>query len=787
MLRNFFIVTLRSLKRNALYSTINIVGLSVGIVCSILILLWVQHETSYDSFHSKSDRLYQLWVNAEFDGRINSWRSVPLPTYQALKSANANIANTSVADWGGDHLLTVNEIRLTKQGYYVGEEFLEMFDFPIIQGQPDQVLDDPSSIVITEGLAKLLFPNQEAMGQLVKVDNEHSLKVSGILKDIPSNSSFEFDFLLPYGHWKRANEWVGENEQNWGNYSFQVFVELQDPTQFTETEGAISSLLTENGEDDMPRFLFLHPMPRWRLFSDFKDGKATSGMNDYVQLFSFIAVFILLMACINFMNLATARSEKRAREVGIRKSLGSFRSQLIGQFIGESVFIALIAMILALVAAELVLPAYNILVEKDLTIDYSSPEVWGYLIGIVLFTGIISGSYPALYLSSFSPSQTLKGTVVSGKGATTPRKVLVIAQFSFSILLMIATVVIYQQIELVKNRDLGYNQANLITIEITKELLDSYEPLKQELLQSGAVEAVTMSNSPITSIHSNNFLGWPGKPESLKVLFTTISAHYDYSETMGVKVLEGRDFSEEFATDTGAIVINKAALDLMKLENPIGTRLDLWGDTRTLIGVVDNVLMGSPYDAVKPMFMILNEEWISYITVRLKQGNATDRLASVQSIFEKYNPAYPFEFTFVDAEFQKKFVTIEMTRKLGFLFSLLAILITGLGLFGLASYMAEQRTKEIGIRKVMGASTFSLVLLMSKEFTRFVVISFILAAPTAWYLLDQYLDRYPIRVSIAWWIFPFVGLVALFFALAIVSNQARKVAQSNPVRALRNE
>lgn len=787
MLRNFLVVTLRSLKRNALYSTINIVGLSVGIVCSILILLWVRHETSYDTFYPKADRLYQLWVNAEFDNKVNSWRSVPLPTYEALKSANANIANTSVMNWGEKHLLTVGETRITKESYFVSEEFLEMFGFELESGDPATVLDEPDAIVLTRSLADILFPGQEAVGQFVKVNNAHTLKVTGILKDIPSNSSFQFDFLMTYKHWQNASEWVGNNRTNWGNYSFQVFVELYDPTRFEETQAAISGLLTENGEDDMPRFLFLHSALKWRLFSNFVNGKAESGMNDYVQLFSLIAVFILIMACINFMNLATARSEKRAREVGIRKSMGSQRSQLIAQFIGESLFISLIAMLIAILITELALPSYNLLVEKDLFIDYSSPVVWLLFIGIVIFTGIVSGSYPAFYLSSFNPVKTLKGSIVAGKGSTTPRKVLVVVQFTFSIFLMIATVVIYQQIELVKNREIGYNQSNLITVEITADLEKNYKALKQELLQSGAVESVTMSNSPITSIHSNNFLGWPGKPETEKVIFTTIAAEYDYTKTMGIKVLEGRDFSEEFSTDSNSILINKAALDLMKLEDPIGTQLDLWGGKRTLIGIVDNVLMGSPYDPIKPMFIILDPGWISVITVRLNPGTPTQRLETVTGIFEKYNPAYPFEFTFADADYQKKFVTINMTRKLGILFCVLAILITGLGLLGLASYTAEQKKKEIGIRKVLGASTANLVMLVSRDFAFFVIVSFMIAAPVAWFLLDQYLDRYAVRITIQWWIFPIVGIVALVFAISIVANLARKASQSNPASALRNE
>ncbi len=788
MIRNFLIVTLRNLKRNSLYSIINISGLAIGIVCSILILLWVADETSFDLFIPKHDKLHQVWVNAEFDNKINSWNSVPLPCYQSLKDRDSNIKNTTVMDWGGDHLLNVEEKRLIKRGYFVGSEFLEMFEFELVSGNAESVLDDPSSVVISEKLAQQLFGNQDPIGELIRVDDAHSLKVTGILKDVPNNSSFEFDYLMTYEQWEKASPWVIRNKTNWGNYSFQVFVELYEADKHDAAEMGIAELLTENGQEDMPRSLFLHPMPKWRLHSQFENGVALGGMSDYVSLFTFVAVFILFIACINFMNLATARSEKRAKEVGIRKSLGSQRITLIMQFIGESLIISLIAYGLAIVTAMLVLPGYNILVDKSLAIDFSSSVFWLFSAGVIILTGIISGSYPAFYLSSFKPVATLKGSIKIGKGATTPRKFLVVFQFGFSILLMITVVVIYQQIELVQNREVGYNQDNLISISMTDDLEDNYEVLKQDLLQSGAVSHVTRSNSTITQINSNNFLGWPGKPETQKVIFVTIAAGYDYSQTMGIKMLHGRDFSKDFSTDTSAIIINKAALDLMGLEDPIGTQLDLWGDKRTLIGVMDNALMGSPYSEIRPLFMVFDTNWINSISVKLNPGNSLSAtLASVGEVFNKHNPAYPFEYDFADVEFDKKFATIQMTKKLSLLFSFLAIFITGLGLFGLASFTAEQRTKEIGIRKVLGASVGNLVMLMSKDFSRLVIVSFVLAAPLAWYLLDGYLDRYKIRIDIQWWIFPLVGLVALGFAMAIVSNQANKAAKTNPVKSLRSE
>jgi ABC-type antimicrobial peptide transport system permease subunit len=788
MFKNYLTITVRNLFKNGFYSFINIAGLAIGITCSILILLWVADETSFDKFHPKADRLYQVWVNATFNGQINSWTSVPLPTYEAMKTADSNIKRTVVTDWGGDHLVTVGENRFIKKAYWASEEFLEMFEFPLISGDASQVMTDPRSIVISQSMAKALFADEDPINKTIRVDNEYELKVTGILKDVPSNSSFEFDFLMPWKFREQENAWVRENTTRWGNYSFQVFVELNDPANHLAVENQIKNILQEHGETENKPELFLYPLLRWRLHGSFENGVETGGMNDYVQMFSIIAIFIIVIACINFMNLATARSERRAREVGVRKSVGSRRYELIMQFIGESLFISFIAFAIAILMAQLLLPFYNDLVQKKLFIDYTSSQFWIFTLGMIFITGVISGSYPAFYLSSFQPAKVLKGKPTIGKGASTPRKILVTLQFGFSILLIIGTLVIYQQIQLVKGRELGYDQENLMAVNYSKEIEKNYRPIKLELLASGVVEAVTKSNSSITDINSNNFLGWPGKPEELRVIFTTIATEYDYTKTMGIKLLEGRDFSEDFNSDTASILINKAALNLMNLTDPIGTELDLWGSKRKLIGVVDDVLMGSPYQPIKPMFVILNPEWIDAVSVRLKKTeDLPGAINTVKAVFAKYAPAYPFEYRFADVEFQKKFTTLNLTSTLASLFATLTIIITGLGLFGLAAFTAEQRTKEIGIRKVLGASVSSLVGMMSKDFSILVIISFAISSPFAWWSLNKYLERYPVRVDIAWWIFPVTGMIALVFAIAIVSTQALRAARSNPVNSLRSE
>jgi len=788
MFKNYFLVTLRNLFKNGFYSFINIAGLATGITCSILILLWVHDEVSYDRFLPKADRLYQVWANAKFNGEINSWTSVPLPTYEAMRTADSHIKHAAVTDWGGDHLLTVGENRITKRGYYTGEDFLQMFEFPLITGQANQVMADPRSIVITEATAKALFGDEDPINKVIRVDNAEDLKVSGVLRNVPANSSFQFDFLMTWKFHEQSEEWVRRNTTNWGNYSFQVFVELDDPAHHAAVESRVKMMLQEHGEKDTKPEFFLYPMLRWRLQSTFDNGIETGGMIEYVQLFTVIAIFILVIACINFMNLATARSERRAREVGIRKSIGSRRRELVLQFLGESTFISFIAFAIAVLLAQLLLPYYNDMVEKKLAIDYLSREFWLFSLALILGTGLVAGSYPAFYLSSFQPVKVLKGKPTIGKGAGLPRKILVTLQFGFSILLIIGTLVIYQQIQLVRGRALGYEQENLMSVNYTNEVKKNFRAIKLDLLASGAVEAVTKANSAITEINSNNFLGWPGKPDDLRVIFTTIATEYDWTRTMGIKILEGRDFSEDFKSDTAAILINKAALELMNLKDPIGTELDLWGGKRKLIGVVDNVLMGSPYDPVKPMFAVLDPEWTNAVTIRLKKTNDLQAsINAVKAVFDKHTPAYPFEYRFADVEFQKKFTTINLTSQLASLFATLTIIITGLGLFGLASFTAAQRTKEIGIRKVLGASVPSLVQLISRDFSILVIIAFTIFSPIAWWLLTLYLERYAIRTPIDWWVFPLTGIVSLIFALIIVSTQAMRAAHANPVNSLRSE
>jgi ABC-type antimicrobial peptide transport system permease subunit len=618
------------------------------------------------------------------------------------------------------------------------------------------------------------------------VDNEKELKVTGVVKDPPRNSKFEFDYIFPFAYYEATQSWVRRSKDSWDNNSFQMYVQLVEGAAEAEVNSTIKNIIKENNAKAPTAALFLHPISKWRLHSNFENGKNTGGTIEYVQLFTAIAIFVLIIACINFMNLATARSENRAREVGIRKSVGSRRKELIFQFLGESLLITLISFFIALVFVELLLPGYNVLVNKNISITYTNPLLWSIAMGLVFIIGIFSGSYPAFYLSSFQPIKVLKGKLNVGKGASTPRQVLVTLQFGFSIFLILGTVVIYQQINHVKNRNMGYDRENLIQMWTNNELETNFQPIREELIRTGVVKSVCKSNSPVTAIFSSNEVKWAGMPDQ-RTSFTTIATEYDYTETMGIKIIEGRDFSRNF-NDTSSVVINQAAVDLMAMQNPIGQKILYGKQEYQIIGVMDNVVMESAYHPVEALSMFFDPTWSSTISIRLnKTDDVKESLSKIEAVFKKLNPSYPFDFRFADRDFEKKFTNINLISRLAGIFASLAIAITCLGLLGLAAFTAEQRTKEVGIRKVLGASVASLMFLISKDFSKLVLVAFILFAPLGWWFLNNFLERYPYRVAISVWVIGLVGVFALLLALTIVSTQALRAATANPTQSLRSE
>jgi putative ABC transport system permease protein len=789
MLKNYILIALRNIQRNSVYSFINIAGLSIGLACSILILLWVADEISFDRFHKNFERIHHVYISQEISSTIETTPNTPYPMLDALKSRSSQIKRGALINHGEGYLLGVGDIKVIRMGTVATEEFLSIFDFQILSGSKKHALTDPSSIVLTRSTAKALFGSDDAMNKIVKLENKHELKVSAVIEDVPAQSTLQFDFLLPFGFYSATQEWVRWSMTAWKNHSFKTFVELSPGASAEEVNNSIRDLIKENNESAPTAKVFLHPMERWHLYSEFENGKEAGGMIEYVRMFTVIGIFILAIACINFMNLATARSESRAREVGIRKSVGSRRKQLVAQFIGESLFISFIAFLFAIVLVEVTLPFFNLVVNKTLQINYADPVLWLAASTIVLLTGVVSGSYPAFYLSAFKPVEVLKGKLHAGRSSIAPRKILVTLQFGFSIFLIIATIVIYQQLNHVKSRHVGYDRENLMLIWTSSAIETNYSSLKEELKNSGIVKSVCKSSAPITRIFSStDEVRWPGKVGHDKVGFITFATEYDFTETMGIKLLEGRDFSPQFTADTSAVIINKAALNVMGLHDPIGQKITMWGNERTIIGVMEDVVMGSPYQPADPLAVVLIPGWSSTISVRLNPSNDLQAsVAAVEKIFKIYDPDHPLSYRFADTEFETKFRSINLISQLASAFAILAVAISCLGLFGLAAFTAEQRTKEVCIRKILGASVGSLVVLMSKDFSRLVIFAFIIASPLAWWMLGSYLEQYPYRITLQWWILPIAGLAALVLTVLIVSTQALRAARSNPANNLKAE
>jgi putative ABC transport system permease protein len=787
MLRNYFVIALRSLQKNGVYSFINIAGLSIGLTCTILILLWVSNELSWNGFHEKKKNLYRVYLNGKGDDAIYTQMAICLPLWEEFKNNERDIVHVTPTNWGQTHLLSYGDQHLYKTGYYASEDFLKMFTFPLVKGPAENQLKDPSTIVITEGTAKALFGNDEPLGKVIRVDDRVDLTVSGVVKDVPSNSSFDFQCLIPFSTYMNRESWVKDALTRWDNNSFNLYVEFRDGADPAAIESRVKDVIKKHSKENESEVTFL-AMDRWRLYSEFKNGKSVSGLIVYVRMFMVIAAFILVIACINFMNLATARSEKRAKEVGIRKSIGSRRKELIMQFMGETLIISFIAFVIAIGMVEITLPFYNVLVNKSLFIDYSNPVLWLIACGFILFTGFIAGSYPAFYLSSFNPATVLKGKLQAGRKGTIPRKVMVTAQFFFSILLIISTIIIYSQLNYLKNRPTGYDRENLLSIEMTGDIGKNYKAIKTELLSKGLASAVCKSSSPITSIYAFLDADWQGKREEQRKSFATVATEYDYTKTMGIRMVQGRDFSEDF-NDSLSVILNQAAVDYIGFKNPIGEKI-IWngGVKYTIVGVMQNVVMLSPHQPVDPMILVYDPGWINDMSIRLpKNVSAHSVMSEIENVYKKYNPNYPFSYAFADQEFNKKFTSIQLIGRLANVFAVLAIFISCLGLFGLAAFTAEQRTKEIGIRKVLGANISNLVMLLSKDFTALVILAFLLAAPLSWWAMDNWLSQYSYRISIEWWILATAGILALGLSLLTVSYQAIRAAIANPVRALRNE
>ncbi|MBC7893589.1 MAG: ABC transporter permease [Sphingobacteriaceae bacterium] len=792
MFRNYLKIAWRNLERNRVYSAINLVGLSVGMAVAMLIGLWMRDEVTFNRYHQHYDRLARVIRHVTREGEINTTFSQPLPLSPELRSLyGGDFERVVMASWTADHILAHGETKIARKGNFAESGLPELLTLTMRRGTRDG-LRDPASILLSESVAKVLFGEANPLNQVLKLDNKTALKVTGVYEDLPKNTGFaETSFLLPWTLYLTTESWMKESQTNWDSNFLQVFVQLKPQADFGQVSAKIRDVKRRNYPEDAGRTqLLLYPMSRWHLYSDWENGQNVGGRIQFVWLFGLIGVFVLLLACINFMNLSTARSEKRAREVGIRKAVGSLRAQLVGQFFSESLLVTFMAFGIALLLVASSLLFFNQLADKDLSVPWAHPGFWLLSLGICLLTGLVAGSYPALYLSGFQPVKVLKGTFRVGRWATLPRQVLVVVQFTVSVTLIIGTLVVLRQVQHAKNRPVGYDRAGLITLPInTPELKGRYNALRAELLQTGAVVNMAQSNNATTEISSmNSGFDWAGKDPNFQTMFGTIAVTHDYGKTVGWRFKQGRDFSRAFVTDSSAMVMNEAAVKYTGLKNPVGQRVR-WRDSEHLvIGVIEDMVMESPYEPARPVVFYMKYEWAQLITIRLNPVQpASESLERVAGVFAKFNPGSPFEYQFVDQEYARKFASEERIGQLAGVFAVLAIFISCLGLFGLASFVAEQRTKEIGIRKVLGATVFNLWQLLSKDFVVLVLIALGIATPLAWYCLHNWLQNYAYHTEISGWVFVVSGAGALAITLLTVSFQSIRAALMNPVKSLRSE
>jgi ABC-type antimicrobial peptide transport system permease subunit len=794
MLRSYLKIAWRNLIKSKTYSFINIAGLAAGMAVAMIIGLWISDELSANRQFKNYNTIYQVMMHQTFDGKRGTQTALPYPMGEELKAKYPDMKAVAMCDWGQNHSLVYGDKKISKYGHYIGEDAVSMFSMNIISGDKNP-LHDLKSIVLTEETAKALFGSENPLNKIVRMDNTVDLKVTAIVTKFPKNSSLSFDYLMPFYLQESIYSYIKQyHKTNWGNNSWQVFVQLNDRATEKSVDAKIKNVVISHFTDEntlksIKPEVIIQPMAKWRLYNDFENGVNTGGFIKYVRMFGILGLVVLLIACINFMNLSTARSEKRAKEVGVRKAVGSDRKQLVRQFLGESLFISVLSFLLALGLVAIALHYFNKLTEKEMSLQISNPLFWIIMIAFTILTGLLAGSYPAFYLSSFNPVKVLKGNLKLGKADALPRKILVVLQFASSVILMIGTTIIYQEIQHGKNRPIGFDNRGLITVDWSDDISKHYEALRADLLSTGAVISICKSNSPPSDIYSNNN-GWEWKnsqPVEKTVVFSTIATDYDYTKTIGIKLLAGRDFSRDYA-DTNSVILNKAAVKRMNLKNPVGELLKWNGQNMTVIGVVPDVQMESPFRPISPLTIIFNKNWTGFVNIRINPGmSASAAIKRIQPIFDRYNPAFPFIYRFADEEYAKKFNYEELVGNLAAIIAVIAIFISCLGLFGLASFTAEQRIKEIGVRKVLGASVLNLWQLLSKDFVKLVLIACAIAVPVAYYFMNEWLKDYQYKIHIGTGVFVVVILLSIVITLVTVSFQAIRAATANPTKSLRTE
>jgi len=793
MFQNYFKTAWRNLVKSKGYSVINIGGLAVGMAVAILIGLWIYDELEFDKYHANYNRIAQVMQHQTYNGEVETQTANPyLMADEIRRQYKSDFKYVLQSSWNFSHSIAYGDKLLLKPGSFFEPQVPDMLSLKMLKGSRGG-LKEMNSILLSRSVAEAVFGKEDPMDKMLRIDNRMNVKVTGVYEDLPDNTSFkELQFIMPWDLYLSDNQWIKTMDEPWGSNFTQTFVQIADNANMEKVSTKIRDVKLNKVQKDERRYkpvVFLHPMGKWHLRSDFKNGINTGGRIDNVWLFGIIGVFVLLLACINFMNLSTARSEKRAKEVGIRKAIGSERKQLIAQFFGESLLVSALAFVLSLALVILLLPYFNTVADKKMTILWGSPLFWLAGLGFCLITGLIAGCYPALFLSSFKPVKVLKGTYKVGRFAGIPRRILVVAQFSISIVLIIGTIVVYKQIQVGQGRPIGYTRDGLITHGISEAMHKRFETIRTELKSSRAIIEMTESGSPTTEVwNTNGGFDWEGKDPNQAVDFPNNGISYEYGKTIGWKIKEGRDFSRSFATDSAAFILNEAAVAFIGLKDPVGKVIRWEKRPFTVIGVVEDILVQSPYKPVRPAMFHVSSEQQNVFIMRINPAlSAKESLAKIESVLKKYDPGSPFKADFVDEEFAKKFGNEKRIGTLATSFSILAIFISCLGLFGLSSFVAEQRVKEIGIRKVLGAPVASIWKLLSKDFLILVIISCLLAIPLAYYYMHQWLKQYDYRASISWEVFALAAVGALVITLITVSFQSIKAAIANPVKSLRSE
>jgi putative ABC transport system permease protein len=793
MIKNYFKIAWRNLIKSKGYSAINISGLAVGMAVAMMIGLWIWDELSFDKYHKNYDRIARVMQHQLFNGEIKSQFSNPYVLSQEIRSKyGSDFTYVLQSSWNFKHTLAYGEKKLLNSGMFFERQAPDMLSLKILKGIADG-LKDMNSIMLSESVAKAHFGNDDPINKVLRLDNKADVKVTAVYEDLPYNTFFrEMNFILPWELYLDQNPWIGKMESPWGSNFTQTFALLNDNADMQKVSAKIKNVKYDAVGPEEKKFkaaIFLQPMKNWHLRDEFENGVNIGGRVQYVWLFGIVGLFVLLLACINFMNLSTARSEKRAKEVGVRKAIGSARGQLIAQFFSESFLVVMIAFLFSLILVVTLLPFFNEVADKKISMLWINPVFWLMGIGFSIFTALVAGSYPALYLSSFQAVKVLKGTFRVGRFASIPRKVLVVLQFSVSVVLIIGTIVVFKQIQYAKNRPVGYNKESLVWSSTNEVLHKKFETLRNELKGSNAIVEIAESASSITEVwNSNGGFMWEGKDPNQAVDFPNTGITPEYGKVIGWQIKEGRDFSRDFATDSAAFILNESAVKFIGLKDPVGKTIT-WDDKPfKVIGIVKDMLVESAYEPIRASMYHYNKDQGNILVMKINPAlSASDALGKIENIFKKYDPASAFEFQFVDEDFAKKFGDEERIGKLASVFAILAIFISCLGLFGLASFVAEQRTKEIGIRKVVGASVFNLWQLLSKDFVVLVTIGCAIAAPLAWYAMSKWLEQYDYRASISWWIFGAAIAGALVITILTVSFQAIKAAIANPVKSLRTE